>query len=403
MVDVAAEGSADDRVPFQLLQGFGQASRQAGNVVAFPFRLAHAIDVFRNGVGGQDLVVDPVQACHEDDGQGQVGVAGRVGAPELDPGSLAPDGGDPDEGAPVPFRPGDVNGGLVTGHQAFIGVDQRVGDGCISPGVLHQAPDEVEGHIAQLILGVGVIEGIAAILEKGQIYVHAGAADAVKGLGHKGGVEIVLGGYGFDHEAKGDHIVGGAEGIGIAEVYLVLARGHLMVGRLHLKAHLLQGQDHVPPGIFPHVHGDQVEVAGPVAGDGGGLAPVIPAKEKELRLRAGVQGIPPGGRFGHGPFQGAPGAAGKGLAIVGVDIADNPGGGGAVADGPGQDGKGGKVGAQCHVRFLDAGKALDGGAVKHNPAVQGRFQLIAGNGDIFGNPLDIGKLQHDKADLIFFD
>ena len=154
--------------------------------------------------------------------------------------------------------------------------------------MFHQPPDKVQGSIAQPVLGLGIIENIGTIAEEGEVYVHAGAADAINGFGHKSGVEIMLGGYCFDHKAKSNDIIGSAEGIGIPEVNFVLPRGYLMMGGLNLKSHFLQGQNHVPPGIFADVDGGQVKVTGPVTGDGGRVALGIPAKEEELWLRAGI-------------------------------------------------------------------------------------------------------------------
>ena len=111
------------------------------------------------------------------------------------------------------------------------------------------------------------------------------------GLGHKGGVQAILLGQGLDRQLEGHDVVRGAQGVGVLEVNLMLALGHLVVAGLDLKAHLLQGHADLPPGPLPVVQGAQVEVARLVVGPGGGLALVIGLEEEEFRLRTYVEGI----------------------------------------------------------------------------------------------------------------
>ena len=75
--------------------------------------------------------------------------------------------------------------------------------------------------------------------------VHARAVDAVDRLGHERRVQAVLVGDGLEGELEGDGVVGGAQRVGVLEVDLVLAGGHLVVGGLDADPEGLQGVDHV--------------------------------------------------------------------------------------------------------------------------------------------------------------
>src|SRR3972149_3421985 len=94
-------------------------------------------------------------------------------------------------------------------------------------------------HLGEVIGTLGVKEGIAVALEEGHMHMHPRAVDAEDGFGHEGGIDPVLLGYLLYRKAVGHDIIGHAEGIGIAQVYLMLAEGYLMVAELHPNAHPL--------------------------------------------------------------------------------------------------------------------------------------------------------------------
>jgi hypothetical protein len=50
-----------------------------------------------------------------------------------------------------------------------------------------------------------------------------------------------------------------------------------------------------------------------------------------------------------------------------------------------------------HVRFLDAGEALDGAAVEHDLAVQGLLELTLGDFDVLDDAVDIGELEAQEV------
>ncbi len=103
----------------------------------------------------------------------------------------------------------------------------------------------------------------------------------------------------------------------------------------------------------------------------------------------------------HHPFEGAARAAGEGLAVRGGDVADQPADL-ALAGLPGKDLEGVEIGHQEHVRFLDAGKTLDGRAVEHDLAVEGLLELALGDLDVLDDAVDVGELEPHEVDLLFF-
>ena len=91
--------------------------------------------------------------------------------------------------------------------------------------------------------------------------VHAASGLALDRLGHERGEESVAVGDVADHEPEGGEVVRGRERVGVAEVDLVLARRHLVMGRLHLEAHQLEIVHDQPAQLLALVHRGQVEVA----------------------------------------------------------------------------------------------------------------------------------------------
>ncbi len=94
------------------------------------------VDVLVQRLARVDLVLDAVEARHQHGGEGEVAVAGRVRGAELDALGLGRGGvhRDADGGAAVAARVGQVDRGLVAGHQPLVGVGGRVGEGARGRG-----------------------------------------------------------------------------------------------------------------------------------------------------------------------------------------------------------------------------------------------------------------------------
>ncbi len=119
-----------------------------------------------------------------------------------------------------------------------------------------------------MILVLGVEEGVALASEQRLMDVHAAAVLVGQGLGHERGVDAVPHGDFLDNQAIGHGAVGHSESVGVAQIDLVLAGGHLVVTGLHTDAHLLQGQDGLPPQVGSGIQGGEVEVAAPIQNGG---------------------------------------------------------------------------------------------------------------------------------------
>ena len=232
---------------------------------------------------------------------------------------------------------------------------------------------------------------------------HPVAGDVVDGLGHEGGVEVVLLGDALGHQLKGHNLVGALQGVVILKVDLVLSHGALVMAGLNLKAHLLQIQADLLPGGFAVVQGAQVEVGGLVLGPGGGPAVLVGLKEEELQLGPDVEHVKAHAlRPAEHPAQHAPGVAHEGGAVGVVHIAEHPGHpppGHLLGD----NHKAVQIGVEALVRLVDAGEALNGGAVEHNLVVHRLLHLGGGDGHIFHLAENIGELHPDKLNIILPD
>ena len=111
-----------------------------------------------------------------------------------------------------------------------------------------------------------------------------------QGLGAEVRIQPVPGRRGVHHRAEGQGVVRRRQGIGIAEVDLVLAGTLLMVGTLRPDAHALQGKAHLPADILPLVGRGNIHIPGIIVGDPGGLAVLVPAEEVKFHLRAEGEG-----------------------------------------------------------------------------------------------------------------
>ena len=141
--DVGAQRPADEVVGKKGLVGRVEVPGQRLDPGALPVLGRHMIDVRIDADGGFDLLPDTLHPGGEHRGEGEVGVAGRVRAPELDPGAVAAWRRDPDKGRPVPGAPADVAGRLIPGDQALVGVDRRVRD----PGDRLRVPEEAADEV----------------------------------------------------------------------------------------------------------------------------------------------------------------------------------------------------------------------------------------------------------------
>ena len=399
-----SKGLSAKRIGLQLINRFFEVGRHHRDPLLRHLCRGHFKDVPVDPRRRSEVVLHPVKTCVEHHRKGEIGIAGRIRATDLGSCRQATGGGNADQCRTVGGRPGAVDRRFVTGHQALVGVDQRIGHRGKGPGILQGAGDIGVGHRGEL-QGVGLVKkGVGPVeVEQRLVGMHPGAVDAKNRLGHKGGVEAIAGGNGFYHPLKGDGIVGGGQGIGIFKIDLVLALGHFVVGSLDFKTHFLKRFDDLPATVVAHILGVKGEIAGDIAGDGGRQALLVFFKEEKLRLSADVHGIAECFGFSEDPFEVHPGAAFKGLAVGLMDIADYPRSSDAILVAPGQEGKGVVIGLEVHIGLVDPHKAVNRRTIKHDIAVERFLDLAFRQGHIFHEAEDIDKLKAKKLDVFVFN
>ena len=114
--DVLAQGLGHELRALHVGDGLVEAAGQGPDLLGGQFLGRHGEQVGGRLAGQLVALLDALQAGGQDDGEGQIGVAGRVGGPVLDAGGLdlvALDQGHPDQRRAVVAGPGDVDGRLV--------------------------------------------------------------------------------------------------------------------------------------------------------------------------------------------------------------------------------------------------------------------------------------------------
>ncbi len=262
--------------------------------------------------------------------------------------------------------------------------------------MLQQALDIAQRHLRQLVLGLGIEEGVVLAAKQRLVGVHAAAVHSLDRLGHERGEEAVAVGHIPDDELEGGEIVRRDERIGVLEVDLVLAGGHLVVGGLDLETHLRELLDDHPPDLLALVERAQVEVGAGVVRRGGGRAVGRVLEEKELRFTPRHHREAELSGPGELALERRPGTAGEGLLIGGIDVAEKTGHPPALVV-VRQDPEGLEVGLEEHVRLLDPHEALDRGAVEHDLAVERLVELAPRYLDVLVDAEDVGELQAEEV------
>ena len=348
-------------------------------------------------------LLDALEAGGKNDRVGQVGVGRGVDAAELHPRGLGLAGlvhGDAHQGGAVVVAPAHVAGGLVPSPQALVGVDVLVGDGRDLRGVVQQAGDEGATGGGELVLAGGVEEGVAVALEQGEVRVHARTELVGEGLGHEGGQAALLQGDLLDDGAEGHDVVRHGQGVGEAQVDLVLARATLMVGELHRDPHLLKHEDGLAAEVVGSAPGHVVEVAGVVSGAD---APVgVAVDQVELDLRVDVAGEAGLGDPGELTLKHRARVGAGRLAVGREDVAEHAGHA-VVPVPPRQHLECGGVRGQEHVGLEDARESLDRRSVEADALLEGALDLGRCDGHGLELPGDVSEPQADEADVAFLD
>ena len=231
---------------------------------------------------------------------------------------------------------------------------------------------------------------------------HAAAWLPVKGLWHKGSMQAVALGNGFDHCFKGHNIVCRLQGAAVFKVDLVLSPGRFMMGAFDFKAHFLQCQDNLPPCIFAPVKGGQVKIAGAVNRLSGRLSVFTQAEQKKFAFCAHVKAIAQLLGFFHLLLQYITAVALKIRTVRIFHITENSGDLSLLRP-PGQNLKRRQVRMQDQVRMIRVQIARHRIGVKGHTIEDGTLDLLVGYGNIFTLSINITELHPDKFNIIFLD
>src|SRR5689334_21392072 len=167
--EVVAENAAfgQERTTFvQLFQGFFQAAANLWDL----FRLfrRQVVQVFVSCIARVDLVLDTVQASHQQCSEAQVRVGCRIREAGFDTASArAGHVRNTDRSGTVAGRVGQHHWSFEAWDQTLVGVGRRVGEAVQSLTVLDDAADEVQGGIGQAGIAFAS-EGVLAIFEIGR-------------------------------------------------------------------------------------------------------------------------------------------------------------------------------------------------------------------------------------------
>ena len=145
------------------------------------------VEVLVDRVRRLDPVLHAVEAGHQHRREGQVRVARRVGAAELEALGLRALRVERDAHArrAVALAVHEVDRRLVAGHQPLVGVRRRRGEGEDRRGVGEQAADVPAGHVGQPGVAGLVEEQRLAALPQRLVDVHARAVVLEDRLGHE--------------------------------------------------------------------------------------------------------------------------------------------------------------------------------------------------------------------------
>ncbi|RMR21496.1 hypothetical protein ALP89_05683 [Pseudomonas syringae pv. persicae] len=185
--EVVAEYAAFGQERTALVQFFQRFFQAAANLWdLFGLFRRQVIQVFVSCVARVDLVLDAVQASHQQSREGQVRVGCRIREACFDTtAAWAVDVRNTDRGRAVTCRVGQHDRGFEAWNQTLVGVGCRVGEAVQGFTVLDDAADEVQRDVGQAGIAF-TCEGVFAIFGDGHVHVHARTVVTVQRLWHEG-------------------------------------------------------------------------------------------------------------------------------------------------------------------------------------------------------------------------
>ena len=301
------------------------------------------------------------------------------------------------------MAPGDVGGCLAAAPEALVGVNELVGDRGEFGGVLEHTGDEVACGLGQLVFGAGFEESVGVAFEEGEVGVHAAAGVLGEGLGHEGCVHAQRVGDFLDDGAEGHHVVGGLQGVSVAQVDFVLAGAGFVVAEFDGDADFFEHGHCLTAEVLHDTTGGVVEVGFVVHGHGESVGAELGGFEQvELNFGRGVAGEAHLRRLVEYALEHAASVGGANLAVGGEHVTEHAGGVVFLAA-PGQNLEGGGVRLQQHVGFVDTGETLNRGAVKAQALVECAFYFSRCERNGFEGADHVGEPEADEADVALFD
>ena len=166
------------------------------------------------------------------------------------------------------MAPGDVGRCFAAAPEALVGVDELVGDRGEFGGVLEHTGNEVACGLGQLVFGTGFEECVGVAFEEGEVGVHAAAGVLGEGLGHEGCVHAERVGDFLDDGAEGHDVVGGLQGVGVAQVDFVLSGAGFVVAEFDGDADFFEHGHCLTAEVLHDAAGGVVEVGFVIHGHG---------------------------------------------------------------------------------------------------------------------------------------
>src|SRR5690554_77865 len=413
----------------QGIQGFGQRSDHGRDLFGF-FR-RQVVQILVGRVARVDLVLDTVQAGHQQCRKAQVGVGCRVREACFNTTCFRAGGvRNTQRSGTVTGRVSQHNRSFKARYQTLVGVGRGVADRVQRLGVLDDTADVVQRVIAQTTVAV-TGEDVGTVLGHGQVHVHAGTVVTHQRLGHEGSglaVRVSHVVYAvlqdlyfvrFFHQGVATH------------TDLALAGGsHFVVVYFDGQAHAFHGITHRRTQVMQRVDRRNREVAALDARTVAGIAafdlvvgrpgrffgldavtaaadvgmPFNTVENEEFGFRAQHGGVGDAGRL-----QVLFGAAGNGARVTLITLTGRRLDDVTAHDDGSVFGEGIQYGstvvrAQDHVGFLDAFPASDGGTIEHLALFKEVVAHVADrDGDVLFLALEVGEAHVDPLSAAFFD
>ena len=231
--------------------------------------------------------------------------------------------------------------------------------------------------------------------------VHARPVLSEDRLGHKCRQKPVPVGDVPHHESERGEVVGRLEGLGIAEVDLVLPWRHLVVPGFDFEPHRDEILHDQAANFLGAIDRCLVEVAAVIVRHRGRLTVRVQLKDEKLGFDTGHHLVAERLRFRDLALQRLTRAAGERRAVRIVDVADHAGDLARRVT-VRQHAEGVQIGPQHHVRFLDPDEAFDRRTVEHDVALERLFELALGHLDILVDAEDVGELEAQGTDVLLF-